>query len=68
MREAKLLVRDRPTGIETARIAAARRTSAEGQEGLRAFLDSTAEQPVTRRGGGTSRPEPVHEGRVPMSV
>ncbi len=46
VREAKLLVRDRPTGIETARIAAARRTSAEGQEGLRAFLDSTAEQPV----------------------
>ena len=38
VREAKRLVRERPTGIETARIAAARRTSAEGQEGLRAFL------------------------------
>jgi methylglutaconyl-CoA hydratase len=37
--EAKRLVRERPTGIETARIAAARRTSPEGQEGLRAFLD-----------------------------
>jgi len=38
VREAKRLVRDRPDGIETARIAAARRTSSEGQEGLRAFL------------------------------
>jgi methylglutaconyl-CoA hydratase len=39
VREAKRLVRERPTGVETARIAAERRTSAEGQEGLRAFLD-----------------------------
>jgi methylglutaconyl-CoA hydratase len=39
VREAKRLVRERPAGIETARIAAARRTSAEGQEGLRAFLE-----------------------------
>ncbi len=39
VRAAKLLVRTRPGGIETARIAAARRTSAEGQEGLRAFLE-----------------------------
>jgi len=39
VREAKRLVRERPSGEETARIAAARRTSAEGQEGLRAFLD-----------------------------
>ena len=39
VREAKRLVRERPTGIETARIAAARRTSDEGQEGLRAFLE-----------------------------
>ncbi len=38
-RAAKRLVLDRPEGIETARIAAERRTSAEGQEGLRAFLD-----------------------------
>ena len=46
VREAKRLVRERPAGVETARIAAARRTSAEGQEGLRAFLDSTKENPV----------------------
>ena len=39
VREAKRLVRERPTGVETARIAAARRTSVEGQEGLRAFLE-----------------------------
>ncbi len=39
VRAAKRLVRERPQGIETARIAAERRTSAEGQEGLRAFLD-----------------------------
>jgi methylglutaconyl-CoA hydratase len=38
VREAKRLVRERPEGVETAHIAAARRTSAEGQEGLRAFL------------------------------
>jgi methylglutaconyl-CoA hydratase len=45
-RAAKRLVLERPTGVETAQIAAARRTSAEGQEGLRAFLDSTREAPV----------------------
>jgi methylglutaconyl-CoA hydratase len=39
VREAKKLVRERPTGIDTAHIAAARRTSDEGQDGLRAFLD-----------------------------
>ncbi len=39
VRAAKHLVRDRPQGIETAHIAAARRTSTEGQEGLRAFLE-----------------------------
>jgi methylglutaconyl-CoA hydratase len=39
VREAKRLVRERPTGIETAQIAAARRTSEEGQDGLRAFLE-----------------------------
>jgi methylglutaconyl-CoA hydratase len=39
VREAKRLVRERPEGRETAEIAAARRTSAEGQEGLRAFLE-----------------------------
>jgi methylglutaconyl-CoA hydratase len=42
VREAKKLVRERPTGIDTARIAAARRTSEEGQDGLRAFLDRGA--------------------------
>jgi len=48
-REAKRLVREHPGGIETSHIAAARRTSDEGQEGLRAFLDKRkpgwAEQP-----------------------
>ena len=39
VREAKRLVREGPREIETARIAAERRTSAEGQEGLRAFLE-----------------------------
>lgn len=39
VREAKRLVRERPSGEETARIAAARRTSEEGQDGLRAFLE-----------------------------
>ena len=38
-REAKRLVLDRPTGEETARIAATRRSSDEGQDGLRAFLE-----------------------------
>ena len=39
VREAKKLVRERPTGEATAHIAAARRTSDEGQDGLRAFLE-----------------------------
>ena len=39
VREAKRLVRERPAGEETAHIAAARRTSDEGQDGLRAFLE-----------------------------
>jgi methylglutaconyl-CoA hydratase len=38
-RHAKKLVLDRPDGPETARRIAERRTSAEGQEGLRAFLE-----------------------------
>ncbi|HEU0246498.1 MAG TPA: enoyl-CoA hydratase-related protein [Gaiellaceae bacterium] len=42
VREAKRLVRERPTGIDTARIAAARRTSEEGQDGLHAFLERRA--------------------------
>ena len=39
VRAAKRLVRERPGGDEAARIAAARRTSPEGQDGLRAFLE-----------------------------
>jgi methylglutaconyl-CoA hydratase len=39
MRAAKRLVLERPDGPETARRIAERRTSAEGQEGLRAFLE-----------------------------
>lgn len=39
VREAKRLVRERPQGIDTAHVAAARRTSDEGQDGLRAFLE-----------------------------
>jgi methylglutaconyl-CoA hydratase len=38
-RHAKKLVLDRPDGPETARRIAERRTSPEGQEGLRAFLE-----------------------------
>ncbi len=38
-RHAKKLVLDRPDGSETARRIAERRTSEEGQEGLRAFLE-----------------------------
>ena len=41
-RHAKRLVLDRPDGPETARLIAERRTSDEGQEGLRAFLDRRA--------------------------
>lgn len=39
LRAAKRLARERPEGLDTARIAAERRTSPEGQEGLRAFLE-----------------------------
>ena len=39
VRAAKELVRNRPDGRAAAEIAAARRTSAEGQDGLRAFLE-----------------------------
>lgn len=39
VREAKRLIRERPTGEETARIAARLRAGEEGQEGLRAFLE-----------------------------
>jgi methylglutaconyl-CoA hydratase len=39
VREAKRLVRERPHDLDTAHIAAARRTSEEGQDGLRAFSE-----------------------------
>ena len=39
VREAKRLIRERPGGEETANIAARMRTSEEGQEGLRTFLE-----------------------------
>jgi len=39
VREAKRLVRERPGGEETAEIAARMRTSEEGQQRLRAFLE-----------------------------
>jgi methylglutaconyl-CoA hydratase len=39
VRAAKQLVREAPAGEATAQIAAQRRTSDEGQDGLRAFLD-----------------------------
>ena len=42
VRAAKRLARERPPGEETPPIAADRRTSAEGQEGLRAFLEKRA--------------------------
>ena len=38
-REAKRLVRDRPSGADAAQTAARLRTGQEGQEGLRAFLE-----------------------------
>jgi enoyl-CoA hydratase/carnithine racemase len=49
VRAAKRLVRERPSGEETARVAASLRTSEEGQEGLRAFLEK---RPATLPGGG----------------
>jgi methylglutaconyl-CoA hydratase len=39
VRAAKVLIREHPTGEESAHIAAARRTGEEGQDGLRAFLE-----------------------------
>ncbi len=46
VRAAKRLVLERPDGADTARRIAEQRTGAEGQEGLRAFLESRKEQPV----------------------
>jgi hypothetical protein len=39
IRAAKSLALERPVGRETAEIAATRRTSEEGQKGLKAFLE-----------------------------
>jgi methylglutaconyl-CoA hydratase len=50
-RWAKRLVRERPEGAETARWIVERRTSDEGQEGLRAFLDKR--RPVWRNDDGS---------------
>jgi methylglutaconyl-CoA hydratase len=49
-RAAKRLVRERPVGEATAHIAAGLRTSPEGQEGLRAFLEK---RPAALPGGGS---------------
>ncbi len=49
-RAAKRLIRDRPLGDATAQVAAVLRTSPEGQEGLRAFLEKRA---ATLPGGGS---------------
>jgi len=49
-RWAKRLVRERPVGAETARWIAERRTSDEGQEGLRAFLEK---RPASQPNGTT---------------
>jgi methylglutaconyl-CoA hydratase len=51
VRAVKALVRDRPSAAELPRIAARRRTSTEGQEGLRAFLDK---RPPAWRSGSSS--------------
>ena len=60
VRAAKRLIRDRPEGEATAHVAAGLRTSPEGQEGLRAFLEK---RPATLPGGDTwgvyaGEPEP----------
>src|SRR5437763_2033430 len=50
-RAAKRLIRERPDGERAARLAAKLRTSPEGQEGLRAFLDK---RPAAWRSGSSS--------------
>ena len=49
VREAKKLVRERPSWHDTAHIAATRRTSDEGQDGLRAFPRSPPSRVARRR-------------------
>ena len=52
VREAKRLVRpEAPDGLELAELAARMRTSDEGQEGLRAFLDK---RPPAWKSGSSS--------------
>jgi len=50
-RAAKRLVRERPGGVEAAQLAARLRTSPEGQEGLRAFLEKR--EPAWRSGSSS---------------
>lgn len=50
-RAAKRLVLDRPDGPETSRIIAERRTSPEGQEGLKAFLERRSPSWTSERRG-----------------
>jgi methylglutaconyl-CoA hydratase len=50
-RAAKRLIRERPGGGDAAQLAAKLRTSPEGQEGLRAFLDK---RPAAWRSGSSS--------------
>ena len=50
VRAAKRLIRERPAGEATAHVAATLRTSPEGQEGLRAFLEK---RPATLPAGRT---------------
>ena len=51
VRVAKRLVLDAPLGDETAAVIAERRVSAEGQDGLRAFLEK---RPPSWRSGSSS--------------
>jgi methylglutaconyl-CoA hydratase len=55
VREAKKLIRERPTGEETARIAARLRAGEEGQEGLRAFLEGRTARLPDRSEWGVHR-------------
>jgi methylglutaconyl-CoA hydratase len=50
-RAAKQLIHDRPGGEDAAHVAAKLRTSPEGQEGLRAFLDKRKAGWIGRPGG-----------------
>jgi methylglutaconyl-CoA hydratase len=55
VREAKKLIRERPSGEETARIAARLRAGEEGQEGLRAFLEGRTARLPDRSEWGVHR-------------